>query len=351
MIEGRTPTTGAEAPSDAARTSSGRPHSNRSGDAQQVLLNRGNFEASGDGWPVGNNGSHVLTIVNHISYWLGTARWPSIMSSDKNDSGRLLAQPKPGKLFFFLSLFHDADRRATKRLLHRVQHDAVEWRKRTSTSVSFVVQLARGEGTRRPGTGAPPKRSWRGPEEKWRPGETCAHSTMESWSIRRSCPAWWKELGFGTGELRTALAGPSLNMLTWTENDLDVDLGTCGCVDHRQNFGPQSVESINTSAAHILARVNLKLGRVLTTSQKPQPGNWRCHMADWNQSIGAMEYGTQVATATPASCLEFAASFSMGNRLLAQRLPVPRNYRSPYTLDLEKKLTSACIGLLGRRGL
>ena len=37
-----------------------------------------------------------------------------------------------------------------------------------------------------------------------------------------------------------------------TENDLDVDLGTCGCVDHRQNFGPQSVESINISAAHIL---------------------------------------------------------------------------------------------------
>ena len=68
MIEARTPTTGAEAPSDAARTSSGRPHSNRSGDAQQVLLNRGTFEASGDGWPVGNNGSHVLTIVNHISY-------------------------------------------------------------------------------------------------------------------------------------------------------------------------------------------------------------------------------------------------------------------------------------------
>ena len=64
-----------------------------------------------------------------------------------------------GSLFFF-SLFHDVDRRATKRLLHRVQHDAVEWRKRTSTSVSFVVhQLARGEGTRRPGTGAPPKRS------------------------------------------------------------------------------------------------------------------------------------------------------------------------------------------------
>ena len=30
---------------------------------------------------------------------------------------------------------------------------------------------------------------------------------------------------------------------------------------------------------------------------------------------------------------------------------VPRNCRSPYTLDLEKKLTCACIGLLGGRGL
>ena len=45
-----------------------------------------------------------------------------------------------------------------------------------------------------------------------------------------------------------------------------VDLGTCGCVDHKQNFGPQSVESINTSAAHILKRVNLKVGRATTSS-------------------------------------------------------------------------------------
>ena len=49
----------------------------------------------------------------------------------------------------------------------------------------------------------------------------------------------------------------SWTIIERTENDLDVDLGTCGCVDHRQNFGPQSVESINksvesinTSAAH-----------------------------------------------------------------------------------------------------
>ena len=44
-------------------------------------------------------------------------------------------------------------------------------------------------------------------------------------------------------------------------------------------------------------------------------------------------------------------SRSFAAALPFQRLYVPRNYRSPYTLDLEKKLTSACIGLLGRRGL
>ena len=73
MIEARTPTH-AEAPSDAARTSSGQPQSNRSGNAQQVLLQvqAESREALGDGWPVENSGSasysHVLKIVNHISY-------------------------------------------------------------------------------------------------------------------------------------------------------------------------------------------------------------------------------------------------------------------------------------------
>ena len=51
-----------------------------------------------------------------------------------------------------------------------------------------------------------------------------------------------------------------------TENDLGVDLGTCGCVDHRQNFGPQSVESINTSAAHILERVKVGESQVLAAT-------------------------------------------------------------------------------------
>ena len=52
-------------------------------------------------------------------------------------------------------------------------------------SASSSSLQAWGEGTRRPGTGAPPKRSWRGPEEKWRPGETRARSTY-TWSLEAS---------------------------------------------------------------------------------------------------------------------------------------------------------------------
>ena len=54
----------------------------------------------------------------------------------------------------------------------------------------------------------------------------------------------------------------------------------------------------------------------------------------------------------PHIFLTFFLTFGMsGKRTFTTLLIVPRNYRSPYTLDLEKKLTSACIGLLGRRGL
>ena len=83
-----------------------------------------------------------------------------------------------------------------------------------------------------------------------------------------------------------------------------MDLGTCGCVDHRQNFGPQSVESINTSAAHILARVNLKLGRVPTTSQSHSLG---IDDATWLAEIRASKL------------------WSMGHRLLLQRMPAAWN--------------------------
>ena len=69
MIEARMPTTDAEAALDATRTSWGRTHSNRSGNAQQVVLQvqAESREALGHGWPVGNNRSHVLKIDNHIS--------------------------------------------------------------------------------------------------------------------------------------------------------------------------------------------------------------------------------------------------------------------------------------------
>ena len=42
----------------------------------------------------------------------------------------------------------------------------------------------------------------------------------------------------------------------WTENHLDVHLGTCCSIDHRQNFRAQPFESINTSAAHVLERAS-----------------------------------------------------------------------------------------------
>ena len=184
MIEARTPTTGAEAPSDAARTSSGRPHSTAAGTLNKFCWIEGISK------PRAMAGQ--LEITEATSWRLSTT--PATDSGRQGDPASCrptrttaegcLPSQSQGTLFFF-SLFHDADRRATKRLLHRVQHDAVEWRKRTSTSVSFVVQLARGEGTRRPGTGAPPKRSWRGPEEKWRPGETRARSTY-TWSHEAS---------------------------------------------------------------------------------------------------------------------------------------------------------------------
>ena len=59
-------------------------------------------------------------------------------------------------------------------------------------------------------------------------------------------------------------------------------------------------------------------------------------------------------SARQAEELELEANLSLlaeAEQLLAKWKDVPRNCRSPYTLDLEKKLTCACIGLLGGRGL
>ena len=103
MIEARMRTTGAEAPSDAARTSSGRPHSNRSGDAQQVLLNRGNFEASGDGWPVGNNGSHVLTSTTSATD-SGRQGDPAARHVVRQERQRKVACPAKAREAYFFSL-------------------------------------------------------------------------------------------------------------------------------------------------------------------------------------------------------------------------------------------------------
>ena len=62
---------------------------------------------------------------------------------------------------------------------------------------------------------------------------------------------------------------------TRRESDLDVDVGTSGCIDHRQKFRPQSVESINTSAAHILKRVSESWGESLATAcESTAPHGW-----------------------------------------------------------------------------
>ena len=102
-----------------------------------------------------------------------------------------------------------------------------------------------------------------------------------------------------------------------------MDLGTCGCVDHRQNVGPQSVESINTSAAHILARVNLKLGRVLTTTSQEPGTAWELTMPHGWLKSERRSYGVWDTGCYCNACQlpGIAASFSMGNRLLAQLLP------------------------------
>ena len=55
----------------------------------------------GDGWPVGNNGSHVSQIVNHIMLLTrdGKVTKRHVVRQERQ---RKVAQPKPGKLIFFL---------------------------------------------------------------------------------------------------------------------------------------------------------------------------------------------------------------------------------------------------------
>ena len=240
---------------------------------------------------------HVLTIVNHISTNSGRQGDPRVMSSDKNTAKGSQPQAKSGRLIFFLC-FTMQTRGPQKDFSIVSQHDAVEWRKRTSTSVSFVVQPARGEGTRRPGTGSPPRRSWRGLEKiatRRTEGAYHAYGVMKHPSI---VPCMVNGARNTAAEVHTA--GPSLNMLNRKLSGRG--LGTCGCVDHMQNFGPQSVESINTSAAHILERVNLKLGRVNTSSH-----SLGIDGATWLAEIRAPERR------------------SMGQRLLLQCLPAAWN--------------------------
>ena len=199
------------------------------------------------------------------------------MSSDKNDSGRLLAQPQQGKLIFFFSLFHDADRRATKRLLHRVQHDAVEWRKRTSTSVSFVVQLATCKGRRNEETGdrRPAEAQLTRPRRKMATRRNARaqriHGVMKHPSIVPCMVkgASW-EHGRGTPHSWTIIEHVVEQKTIWTWTWAHVAALTTGRILVHNLF------RASTQVLHTVTysrELNLKLGRVLTTSQEPQPGN------------------------------------------------------------------------------
>ena len=99
-------------------------------------------------------------------------------------------------------------------------------------------------------------------------------------------------------------------------------MGTCGCIDHRQNFRPRSVgtQSINTSAEHILRRSLFEIwGESLATAcgESTAPLGW---LKSERQSYG-ISPGTQVPYAVPAGWLKVQLHSMLWEtaRLLAQR--------------------------------
>ena len=168
------------------------------------------------------------------------------MSSDKNDSGRLLAQPKPGKLIFFSLCFTmrtggpQKDFSIVSSMTPSNGGNGLQHRSASSSSLQGEKERGdRGPARRRSAADAAPKKN--GDQAK-RARAPRIHGVMKHPSI---VPCMVK----GAGNRGTPHSWTIIEHVGQKLNNLDVDLGTCGCVDHRQNFGPQSVESINTSAA------------------------------------------------------------------------------------------------------
>ena len=134
------------------------------------------------------------------------------MSSDKNDSGRLLAQPKPGKLIFFSLCFTmrtggpQKDFFIVSSMTPSNGGNGPQHRSASSSSLQGEKERGdRGPAPRRSAADAAPKKN--GDQAK-RARALRVHGVMKHPSI---VPCMVKGAGNTAGELRTA--GPSLNML------------------------------------------------------------------------------------------------------------------------------------------
>ena len=133
------------------------------------------------------------------------------MSSDKNDSGRLLAQPKPGKLNFSLCFTMrtggpQKDFSIVSSMTPSNRGNGLQHRSASSSSLQGEKERGhRGLAPRRSAADAAPKKN--GGQAK-RARALRIHGVMKHPSI---VPCMVKGAGNTAGELRTA--GPSLNML------------------------------------------------------------------------------------------------------------------------------------------
>ena len=137
------------------------------------------------------------------------------MSSDKNDSGRLIAQPQQGKLIFFSLCFTmrtegpQKDFSIVSSMTPSNGGNGLQHRSASSSSLQGEKERGdRGPAPRRSAADAAPKKN--GDQAK-RARALRIHGVMKHPSIVRALHCMVKGAGNTAGELCTA--GPSLNML------------------------------------------------------------------------------------------------------------------------------------------
>ena len=240
-------------------------------------------------------------------------------------STRTTAEGSPAKArgAYSFSLFHDADRMASRRLLHRVQHDAkfaVEGgnglQHRSASSCSLQGDKERGDRGTAPGqsaAGAAPKKN--GDQAK----RVRAHGVMKHPSHSGACCRSAQQARGTAAELRTAgpsLQGVTVTIWTWTWAHMAaftsgrifihnlLELGASTQVLH--TYSGESLK-VGGVTSHSLRRINgvtslaeiraLKLWtmRHRLLAQR-LPGGWNCSFIQC--------YGKQVAGAAPAGTFQ-----------------------------------------------